>query len=212
MRVKQATVLAPLLFLLGACASNEAASLASGAFESTEVVVSSEAMGKIVQLDVEEGETLRSGQLVARLECTPLLVEQLDDQLKRCSVSSPIDGTVLVKYAEVGELATVGKPLFKLADTKHMFLRAYITAEQLSTVKLGQEVKVQADLGADGFRDYSGHIAWISSKAEFTPKTIQTKSERANLVYAVRVAVQNDGYLKIGMYGTIPDPGHPPAK
>lgn len=116
-------------------------------------------------------------------------------------ITSPICGTVLAKYAEAGELATQGKPLFKVADVQHLFLRAYITADQLSQLKLGDKVKVFSDLGEDDRREYEGTITWISDKSEFTPKTIQTRDERANLVYATKIAVKNDGYIKIGMYG-----------
>lgn len=129
-------------------------------------------------------------------------VAQLDDQLKKCRITSPINGTLLAKYAEVGELAMPGKALFKVADLQNMVLRAYITSDQLTQLKIGQAVKVFADFG-DETREYSGTISWISGKAEFTPKTIQTKNERANLVYAVKIAVKNDGYLKIGMYGQV---------
>lgn len=129
-------------------------------------------------------------------------VAQLDDQLLKCRITSPINGTLLVKYAQVGELAMPGKALFKVADMESMILRAYITSDQLTQLKIGQTVKVFADFG-ESTREYSGTISWISGKAEFTPKTIQTKDERANLVYAVKIAVKNDGYLKIGMYGQI---------
>ena len=129
-------------------------------------------------------------------------VAQLDDQLLKCRIASPINGTLLVKYAQVGELAMPGKVLFKVADLESMILRAYITSDQLTKLKIGQTVKVFADFG-EGTREYSGTISWVSGKAEFTPKTIQTKDERANLVYAVKIAVKNDGYLKIGMYGQI---------
>ena len=130
-------------------------------------------------------------------------VAQLEDQLNKCRISSPINGTVLAKYAETGELAISGKPLFKVADIQNMFLRAYITADQLSQLKLGDKVKVFSDLGDDDRREYEGVITWISDKSEFTPKTIQTRDERANLGYAIKIAVKNDGYLKIGMYGEI---------
>lgn len=129
-------------------------------------------------------------------------VAQLDDQLLKCRIATPINGTLLVKYAQVGELAMPGKVLFKVADLESMILRAYITSDQLTQLKIGQTVKVFADFG-EGTREYSGTISWISGKAEFTPKTIQTKDERANLVYAVKIAVKNDGYLKIGMYGQV---------
>jgi HlyD family secretion protein len=130
-------------------------------------------------------------------------VAQLDDQLKRASIVNPIGGIVTTKYAEEGEYSTPGKALYKIADLSVLTLRAYITGTQLSQVKLGQVVKVWVDNGADKYKEYSGTITWISGKAEFTPKTIQTKDERANLVYAVKIKVKNDGYLKIGMYGEI---------
>ena len=129
-------------------------------------------------------------------------IEQLDDQLNKCRIVNPMTGTVLAKYVEAGELAMQGKALYKIADVQNMFLRAYITSEQLSQVKLGQEVTVLADFG-DTTRQYTGNITWISSKSEFTPKTVQTKDERANLVYAIKIALKNDGYLKIGMYGQV---------
>ena len=126
---------------------------------------------------------------------------QVADQLRKCRVTAPITGTVLEKYAEKGEFATVGKPLFKMADTGNMFLRAYITSSQLRTVRIGQAVKVFADYGGKERNEYQGRVTWISSKSEFTPKTILTDDERADLVYAVKIAVKNDGYIKIGMYG-----------
>jgi HlyD family secretion protein len=126
---------------------------------------------------------------------------QIDDQLEKCNIKSPIDGTVLVKYAEMGELTGRGKPLFKVADVENMYLKAYVTASQLTEIILGEGVKVFGEFGESDNRTYDGKIIWISSKSEFTPKTIQTQDERANLVYAVKIAVKNDGYLKIGMYG-----------
>ena len=130
-------------------------------------------------------------------------VDQIDDQIQKSIISSPIDGTVLSKYAEQGELATQGRTLFKVADIENMTLRVYITADQLTSLKIGQSVKVYADQGQSDRKEYPGTITWISDKAEFTPKTIQTRDERANLVYAVKVAVKNDGYIKKGMYGEI---------
>jgi HlyD family secretion protein len=280
--------------LFYSCGNKDNVYDASGTFESTEITVSSEAGGKIMQLDVQEGMKVENTQLlgyvdtvqlflkkkqmeaslkalqsrrpesakqVASLEeqiiaakrekqrvqnlllanaanqkqlddiSTQLLVlekqlvalkstlqitntgitdessvieiqiAQLEDQLRKSRITSPIKGTVLVRYAEAGELATPGKPLFKVADLEKMFLRVYITADQLTQMKIGQQVKVTADFGEKQSRDYSGTMTWISDKAEFTPKSIQTRNERANLVYAVKIAVQNDGYLKIGMYG-----------
>lgn len=130
-------------------------------------------------------------------------IAQVEDLLQKCRIINPIDGTVLAKYAQQGEITASGKALYKIADTKNMILRAYITAGQLTQLKLGQKIKVLADYGDKGYKEYEGTISWISSKSEFTPKTIQTRDERANLVYAVKVAVPNDGYIKIGMYGGI---------
>jgi HlyD family secretion protein len=130
-------------------------------------------------------------------------VAQLEDQLKRSNITNPVRGTVIEKYAEAGEMTATGKALYKIADLSVMTLRAYVTGMQLPQIKLGQTVKVLIDDGAQKYRELPGTITWISDKAEFTPKTIQTKEERANLVYAIKVQVKNDGYLKIGMYGEI---------
>lgn len=269
---------------------------ASGTFEATEVVVSSEVAGKILSFDCIEGQKLESGQRVGKIDSVQLAlkkeqtkasisaaksrhtniatqiavtkqqivtatndklrierllkanaatqkqlddinamillyekqlaaqtsiltnqnrvvsgestaleiqVDQLDDQINKSNITSPIRGTVLVKYAEKGELAYQGQPLFRIADIENMILRAYVTAGQLSHVKLGQTVYVYVDFGKNNTRTYKGVITWISSRSEFTPKSIQTKDERANLVYAVKIAVKNDGYIKIGMYGDV---------
>jgi len=130
-------------------------------------------------------------------------VAQLEDQLKKSGIINPTEGTVITKYAEEGEFTTTGKALYKIADLKVMTLRAYVTGSQLSQLKLGQTVKVMVDDGNKKYKELPGTINWISDKAEFTPKTIQTKEERANLVYAIKIKVQNDGYLKIGMYGEV---------
>lgn len=130
-------------------------------------------------------------------------IQQVNDQLQKSVITAPIDGTVLAKYAEAGELAAPGRALFKLADLKQIYLRAYIDASQLTAVKLGQEVTVYADQGKSERKAYKGQISWISGKAEFTPKTIQTRDERANLVYAVKIRVANDGLIKSGMYGEV---------
>lgn len=130
-------------------------------------------------------------------------IAQINDQIKNNVIMSPINGTILTKYAEPGEFAVQGKPLFKVANIGDMKLRAYITADQLTGLKIGQSVKVYADQGKADRKEYPGTVIWISDKAEFTPKTIQTRDERANLVYAVKVAVKNDGYIKRGMYGEI---------
>ena len=130
-------------------------------------------------------------------------VSQLQDQLRKCHITTPAQGTVLEKYVEQGEFVSVGKPLFKVADVGQMFLRAYVTSVQLQHIKIGQQVKVFADYGDGGKKGYDGKVSWISSRSEFTPKTILTDDERADLVYAVKVAVKGDGYIKIGMYGGV---------
>ena len=130
-------------------------------------------------------------------------IAQIDDQIKKSIAASPINGVVLSKYAQQGELATQGKPLFKVGDIENMILRVYITADQLTSLKIGQHVAVFADYGKSDRKEYAGTVTWISDRAEFTPKTIQTRDERANLVYAVKVAVKNDGYIKRGMYGEL---------
>ena len=237
MRTNKYILLAATLLGLSSCGNKKGDYDASGTFEATEVIVSSEANGKIMQFNIEEGQLLKADEEVGCIDTLQLYlkkmqllasgkaiaskstdinkqiaateessayeiqVAQLDDQLRKCHITSPICGTVLAKYAEAGELATQGKPLFKVADVQHLFLRAYITADQLSQLKLGDKVKVFSDLGEDDRREYEGTITWISDKSEFTPKTIQTRDERANLVYATKIAVKNDGYIKIGMYG-----------
>lgn len=280
---------------LAACGTNNQEFDASGTFEATEIVVSAEANGKIMQLNLQEGDQLQAGaevgyidstqlflkkqQLTARLravdvqkpdihkqmavlkqqiataknevrrqqnlvnakagnqkqlddwqnqlqfferqleaqrsslhkatsstdaevESIQYQVMQLDDQLVKSRIRNPQTGTVLVKYTEASEMTTIGKPIYKLADTSLLYLRAYITAKQLSQLKLGQSVDVFADYDED-YKKYEGTLTWISAKAEFTPKGIQTKDERANLVYAIKIAVRNDGYLKIGQYGEV---------
>ena len=130
-------------------------------------------------------------------------IEQLRDMLRKCHIVVPARGTVLEKYVERGEFVATGKPLFKIADTEDMFMRAYVTSAQLQQIKLGQRVKVFADYGDGQRKAYDGTVAWISSRSEFTPKTILTDDERADLVYAVKIAVKSDGYIKIGMYGEV---------
>ncbi len=136
-------------------------------------------------------------------EAIRVQISALDDRIAKCRATSPISGTVLVKYAQEGELATVGKPLVKIADLSNIYLRAYFTSDQLANIKLGNEVTVTADFGGEERYDYVGRVAWISAESEFTPKTIQTKDSRANLVYAVKIAVENDGRLKIGLAGEV---------
>lgn len=132
-----------------------------------------------------------------------LQIAALDDRIAKCRIVSPIDGTVLVKYAEAGELASMGRPLMKVANLDDIYLRAYFTSDQLSGIRLGDKVTVTADFGGKERYDYCGRIAWISSESEFTPKTIQTAYSRASLVYAVKIAVKNDGRLKIGLAGEV---------
>ena len=129
--------------------------------------------------------------------------EQIQEQLNKTNITNPVNGTVITKYAETGEITSNGKPLYKIADLSTLNLRAYVTGDQLPQIKLGQQVTVFVDSGAKKYRKLPGTVTWVSDKAEFTPKTIQTKDERANLVYAMKVRVKNDGYLKIGMYGEV---------
>ena len=130
-------------------------------------------------------------------------VSQLRDQLQKCHVVTPIAGTVLEKYVEQGEFVATGKPLFKMASVQRMYFRAYVTSAQLQNIKVGQQAKVYADYGDGQKKEYEGTVTWISNRSEFTPKTILTDDERADLVYALKVAVKNDGYIKIGMYGEV---------
>jgi HlyD family secretion protein len=127
----------------------------------------------------------------------------VQDQLKKCNITNPIDGTVLTKYAMQNEMTAPGKPLYKIADMSTLILRAYVSGDQLPQFKLGEEIHVLVDAPDGKYKTYKGTISWVSDKAEFTPKTIQTKDERANLVYAVKINVKNDGYLKLGMYGEV---------
>lgn len=282
-------------FLIG-CSNGNGDFDATGTFESEEIIVSSEAMGKLVMFQVEEGMQLEQNQIVGIVDTTqlhlkkkqllssitavlskqpdisaqlaalqqqietaeiekkrienlvkldaattkqlddinsqlevlnkqytaakssltitkqglqsetlPLIaqVEQIEDQIKKSYITNPIDGTVLTRYAKLDEITSNGKALYKIADLSGMTLRAYVDGDQLGQIKLGQKVKVYIDKGEGDQKEMSGEIYWVSSKAEFTPKTIQTKDERANLVYAIKVKVINDGYLKIGMYGEV---------
>ena len=284
------------LLLALACSNGNGDFDATGTFESEEIIVSSEAMGKLVMFQVEEGMQLKQNQIVGvvdtiqlhlkkkqllssitavlskqpdvntqlaalqeqiktaevekkrienlvkldaattkqlddinsqlevlnkqytatkssltitkqglQSETLPLVaqVEQIQDQIKKSIIINPIDGTVLTRYAKQDEITSNGKALYKIANLSDMTLRAYVDGDQLGQIKLGQKVTVFVDKGDGKQKEMSGEIYWVSSKAEFTPKTIQTKDERANLVYAIKVKVINDGYLKIGMYGEI---------
>ena len=285
-----------LALAMTACGKGNKVYDASGVFESTEVTVSAEGNGKIMSLDLQEGDRLEAGAVVGCIDTVQLYLSkiqleasrravgsgrlnisrqiaalesqiakqrqeldrftkleqagasnrkqvediqaqidilerqlaaqkeslqntnsnvsgqadaleaqmaQLEDRIRKCVITSPVSGTVLAKYSEAGELAVQGRALFKVADLENIRLRAYITADQLTNIKLGQAVKVYADQGTSGRKEYAGTLVWISDKAEFTPKTIQTRDERANLVYAVKIAVKNDGLIKLGMYGEV---------
>ncbi len=282
--------------LLFSCSSGDGDFDATGTFEAEEIIVSSEAMGKLVLFQVDEGSNLKQNQIVGVIDTTqlnlkkkqlqstikavlskqpdiatqlaslqkqietaeteqrridnlvksnaattkqlddvnsqlevlrkqynaakssltitkqglqsetlPLIaqVEQIQDQINKSIIKNPIEGTVLTRYAKQDEITANGKALYKIANLTDMTLRAYVNGDQLGQIKLGQKVKVYVDKGNGEQKEMQGEIYWVSSKAEFTPKTIQTKDERANLVYAIKVKVKNDGYLKIGMYGEI---------
>jgi len=286
----------PLAFALASCNNSEHAYDASGTFEAVEIIVPAKAAGTIKALNIEEGQTLKAGQIVGYIDSTQLYLKkkqlqaqiqavlsrtphistqiaalqeqlrqaereqkrtinllkadvatqkqlddantqivlikkkikaqqsslhitasslsqettplemqiaQVEDLLEKCKIINPVNGTVLTKYAQAYEMANVGKPLYKIADLSTIILRAYITGNQFSKAKLNQKVKVLVDDDKGKYKTYAGVIEWISDKAEFTPKTIQTKDERANLVYAIKIRVKNDGYLKIGMYADV---------
>jgi HlyD family secretion protein len=156
------------------------------------------------QINVQKANTATQNRGILS-EAGPLQkqVAQVNEQISKTKIVNPINGTVITKYAEQGEIASPGKALYKIADLSTLNLKAYVTGAQLSQIKLGQQVKVLIDDGAKNYRTYNGAITWISGKAEFNPKTNQTKEERANLVYALKIKVRNDGYLKIGMYGEV---------
>ena len=161
---------------------------------------------EVTKKQIEVQKTLTGSQnrtVMSEKEPLTVRVAQLDDQIQRSVVTNPVKGTVLAKYAQSGEMTAVGKALYKIASLDTLRLQAYITGDQLAVVKLNQAVTVSVDDGKGAFRAYPGKVTWVSSKAEFTPKTIQTKEERANLVYAVKIDVKNDGYLKLGMYGEV---------
>ncbi len=151
----------------------------------------------------KENVSIQNRAVLSERKPTQKKVEQFDEQLKNNIIESPISGMVLTKYMNEGEFAITGKPVFKMAGLDLMILKTFITGDQLPQVKTGQTVKVYIDQGDSKTKEFPGTIYWISSKAEFTPKTIQTKNERANLVYATKIHVKNDGFLKIGMYGDV---------
>lgn len=295
-KIRTIALVASILTLFTACNDNKVSFDASGTFEAEETIISSEAVGTIKQLNIEEGQTLEAGQVVGYIDSTQVHlkkkqleaqvvailgkkpnipvqtsalqeqlrtaenertrvanlvkgnaattkqlddinaqievlkkqieaqkstlsisseglgkdavslqveIEQLNDQLAKCHITNPTNGTVLTKYTEANEMTAIGKPLYKIADLSNIILRVYITGNQLPLVKLNQEVKVLTDDGKGGYKEAKGIIIWINDKAEFTPKTVQTKDERANKVYAVKVKIKNEGTYKIGMYGEI---------
>lgn len=157
---------------------------------------------KLVEKQIEATKT-QTGSIQKEASVLAAQKELLMEQLKRCEINSPVDGTVLEKYVKAGEMVAAGKPLFKVADLSSLELRCYISGEKLSSIKLGQTVQVAIDGENGGMEQLTGTVSWISSQAEFTPKIIQTKEERVKLVYALKVKVQNDGRLKIGMPGEI---------
>ena len=146
---------------------------------------------------------VNTNALDKQMDATDVQAEQLRDQIRKCHILVPAKGTVIEKYVERGEFVSAGKPLFKMADTENMFIRAYVTSAQLENIKTGQKATVFADYGNGGKKEYEGRVTWISSRSEFTPKTILTDDERADLVYAVKVAIKGDGYVKMGMYGEV---------
>ena len=156
------------------------------------------------QLDAQVSALSTNTQALNRqMNATEAQISQLREQLKKCRIVAPQAGSVLEKYVERGEFVAIGKPLFKMADMEEMYLRAYVTSAQLQDIKVGQQVKVFADYGGGQKKTYPGTVSWISGRSEFTPKTILTDDERADLVYAMKIRVKNDGYIKIGMYGEV---------
>ena len=147
--------------------------------------------------------TVSTNALDKQMAATDVQTDQLRDQLRKCHILAPTKGMVLEKYVERGEFVSTGKPLFKIADTENMYLRAYVTSTQLKDIKVGQKATVFADYGNGEKKEYQGKVTWISTRSEFTPKTILTDDERADLVYAIKVAIKGDGYVKIGMYGEV---------
>lgn len=285
----------PLMSILFSCGNSDSNFDASGNFEAEDVIVAAEGAGKIMKLEIKEGQLLKAGQVLGYIDTTQLhlrkkqlqlsieaalaripdmsaqlaalktqvqtteheksrfekllqadaatqkqvddltaqlellkrqeaalrsslatttksirsetqplqaQIDQINDQIAKSVIRNPMDGTVLVKYAEENEVTNMGKALYKIADVANITLRAYISGTQLPQLKLGDKVEILVDDNED-YKKYEGTVQWVSDKAEFTPKTIQTKEERANLVYAIKVGVKNDGYLKIGMYGEV---------
>ncbi|MEB2785342.1 HlyD family secretion protein [Algoriphagus persicinus] len=158
-----------------------------------------QALGKVNVINQQiKSVGTQNAPIVNEVKSIEVQIEKIEDQIQKSKIMSPLKGTVLSKYAEPGEITAFGKPLFKIGDISEMTLRVYIGEPQLPQVHIGQKVTVKIDV-EDGMKDYEGRVSWISSSAEFTPKVIQTKEERVNLVYAVKIMVQNDNNLKIGM-------------
>ena len=155
--------------------------------------------GKVKVIEAQiQGIGTQNAPIINDLKSIDVQIQKINDQIKKSKIINPIKGTVLTKYAEPGEITAFGKPLYKIADLSEMSLRVFVSGTQLTQLKIGQEVSVKID-GAAEMNSYKGTISWIASQAEFTPKIIQTKEERVNLVYALKVKVKNDGSLKIGM-------------
>ena len=155
--------------------------------------------GIMLAIRQSEAVTAQYASLKAEVAALDEQIRQVDEGLNRCRIMSPVEGTVLVKYLMQGEMASPGKPMFRIADLSELTLRAYVSGSQLHRVVAGKAAQVSVDAGEGGLKTYQGTIAWISGEAEFTPKIIQTREERVNLVYAVKITVKNDGSLKIGM-------------
>lgn len=289
-------VCAALVVCVGGCSNDKNNYDATGSFEATEVVVSGEVNGRILEFGVDQGSEVVAGEVVGQIDSTQLSLQkiqlennikalksnrpdiasqlapleeqlakqrreklrvenllkadvtterqldditsaiavlekqlsaqrkvldnsdagleaqiaaagaqlaQIEDQISKSLIISPIAGTVSAKYSQQGELAVAGKPLMKVSDVDNIYLKAYLLSSQLADVKLGQKVKVYADFGGGEKREYDGEVTWISERSEFTPKNIVTSDDRANMVYAVKIAIPNDGFIKIGMYGGV---------
>lgn len=185
---------------------NRIANLVKGGVASQKQLDDAESKVSVLQARINSQSSVlgtTTSSLNEQAAATDIQLAQVEDQLRKCKLVNPINGQVLTKYAEQNELTSTGKPLYKIADLSTMILRAYVSGNQLAQLKLNQKVTVSTDDGNGGLKNADGTITWISDKAEFTPKTIQTKDERANLVYAIKVSVKNDGAYKIGMYGEI---------
>jgi HlyD family secretion protein len=155
----------------------------------------------LLEAQIQATESQKSS-VYAERKTLEVQIRQVEDQILKCAIRNPIDGILLTKYKEAGEIAAPGQPLYKVANLDELILRAYVSGKQLSSVAVGQEVGIRFD-GPQGMKEASGVVSWISPRAEFTPKIIQTREERVNLVYALKVKVNNNGSLKIGMPGEV---------